>query len=315
MKKKIIGLLVSFVLLVIVMLPHNASAQVLWDGIVLKKGQIGKLTVLKQTNLYKLEGTKQTISRKLNPGEVYRIYTFLPGKLGLGAGYYIDRDSRIKYQTPSKEKLQALGAKITNNKYHGILDYPQVTNLNSKSAQEKINEAFKKHIRASYNGYLKLKADEKQQRQDYQKQYGYPVPADQDYMYSYEYKVSYEVKYNENNQLSILIYDYMYTGGAHGTSYVTSYNFNALTGQQLRLGDVAKSPAALSKIKNYAITDLKNRANREGIFVDVLKDMEINNNRPFYFTSNGIAIKFFEYEVAPYADGMPEVKIPYKVFK
>ncbi|WML46795.1 DUF3298 and DUF4163 domain-containing protein [Neobacillus sp. PS3-34] len=274
------------------------------------------MTVLKQTNLYMMNGVTKTFVKKLSPGEVYRIYNFLPGKLGLGAGYFIDRDSRIKYQTPSKEKLQALGVTVLKIKYQGVLDYPQVTNLLSKAAQDKINVTLKKHINDSYTALLRLEAQEKEDRQKYLDEHGYPVPKDEDYMYSYEYDVTYQVKYNENNQLSLLVYDYIYTGGAHGMEIVTSYNFNVLTGQQLKLGDIAQSTTGFNKIKKYAIADLMNRAKRgEGIFTGDLNKMEINNNRPFYFTSNGIAIIFQEYEVAPYAAGMPEVKIPYKVFK
>jgi hypothetical protein len=310
MKKKSVGLFISFVILLVLSLPHNASAKVLWDGAELKKGQIGKLTVLKDTNLYKLDGT---VLRKLTPGEVYRIYTFLPGKLGLGAGYYVDRDTRIKYQTPSKEKLQALGVKIISNNYQGKMKYPQVSNLVSKTAQDLINETIKKHIRFSYNSYLKLEAQEQADRQTYLEEHGHPVPENEEFMYSYNHDVSYEIKYNENNQLSILMYDSIYMGGAHGIENVTSYNFNVSTGQQLHLSNITSN---YSKIKKFAITDLKNRAARgEGIFVDSLSAMKIDNNRPFYFTSNGIAIKFYEYEVAPYAAGMPEVKIPYNVFK
>src|SRR3954447_9339662 len=99
MKKKSLLLLIPFILLLIFTVPHNASAKVLWDGAELKKGQIGKLTIVKKTVLYKVVGTTKSVSRTLNPGEVYRIYTFLPGKLGLGGGYYVDRDSRVKYQT------------------------------------------------------------------------------------------------------------------------------------------------------------------------------------------------------------------------
>jgi Deacetylase PdaC/Protein of unknown function (DUF3298) len=287
---------------------HNvASAKVLWDGMELKKGQIGKATIIKTTELYKLNGTTKKVVRKLNPGEVYRIYTFLPGKLGLGGGYFIDRDNRVKYQTPSKEKLQALGVKIIKRTYRDIFDYPQVTGLISKSAQDKINETLAKHVRASYNAYLELEQMEQEDRDSGD------LP---EYMLDYEYDMSYEVKYNENNLLSILIYDYTYTGGVHGMSTVTAYNFNALTGQRLYLSDVAKSQSALNKIKKYVITDLTNRANRgEAIFKEQLSYVEINSKRPFYFSPNGIIIKFYQYEVAPYAAGMPEVKVPYSVFK
>lgn len=316
MKRKSIGILLSFVMLLVFSLPHNASAKVMWDGMELKKGQIGKLSVIKQTDLYRINGTKKEFVRKLNPGEVYRIYSFRPGKLGVGAGCYIDRDNSIKYETPSKTKVQALGVKLTEQTYEGQFKYPQTVNLISKSAQDKINQAIKNHIQDSYNAYVSLMEQKEEDRQNYEDEYGYPVPEDEAWAYNYEYNVTYEVKYNENNQLSILIYDYMYTGGAHGMSTVTSYNFEVLTGKQLLLGDIAKGAKALSKIKQYAITDLTNRANRgEMVFPEDLAAMQINNDRPFYFTTNGITIKFYEYEVAPYAAGMPEVKMPYKVFK
>jgi hypothetical protein len=306
-KKWITAVVVCFLFMFGSSFHSAASAKVLWDGMELKKGQIGKATIIKTTELYKLNGTTKKVVRKLNPGEVYRIYTFLPGKLGLGGGYFIDRDNRVKYQTPSKEKLQALGVKIIKRTYRNIFDYPQVTGLISKSAQDKINETLAKHVRASYNAYLELEQMEQEDRDSGD------LP---EYMLDYEYDMSYEVKYNENNLLSILIYDYTYTGGVHGMSTVTAYNFNALTGQRLYLSDVAKSQSALNKIKKYVITDLTNRANRgEAIFKEQLSYVEINSKRPFYFSPNGIIIKFYQYEVAPYAAGMPEVKVPYSVFK
>ncbi|WP_027409650.1 hypothetical protein [Anoxybacteroides tepidamans] len=82
-----------------------AEAKVYWNGSELKPGQIGRLTVLKTTELYQLQGEKKIVKRTLKPGEKFRIYTFKPGMLGLGGGYYIDRDNRVKYETPSKAKL------------------------------------------------------------------------------------------------------------------------------------------------------------------------------------------------------------------
>ncbi|WP_316570723.1 CAP domain-containing protein [Neobacillus sp. YIM B06451] len=85
--------------------------KVYWNGSHLKPGQLGRLTVLKNTPLYKLEGTKKTFSRILKAGERYNIYTFKTGALGLGGGYYVDRDERVKYETPSKEKLAQANCK------------------------------------------------------------------------------------------------------------------------------------------------------------------------------------------------------------
>jgi hypothetical protein len=87
---------------------YEGVSRIFWDGVELKSGQIGRLTILKDTPLYKLDGEKQVFSRTLKKGEFYRIYAFKPGKLSVGGGYYIDRDERIKYETPSKAKLDAV---------------------------------------------------------------------------------------------------------------------------------------------------------------------------------------------------------------
>ncbi|MFE8701782.1 DUF5050 domain-containing protein [Cytobacillus sp. FJAT-54145] len=79
-----------------------------WDGIELKSGQIGRLTIVKDTSLFKLEGEKKTFSRTLKAGEFYRIYAFKPGMLSVGGGYFVDRDNKVTYQTPSKTKLNAV---------------------------------------------------------------------------------------------------------------------------------------------------------------------------------------------------------------
>ncbi len=213
--------------------------------------------------------------------------------------------------TPEPSEYHKLSPEVIGNKYEGILDYPQVTNLKNKSAQDKINATLKQYIQTAYNEYLNIKAEEKERRQDYFNENGHEVPTEEEYMYTYEYQVSYGVKFNENNLLSIVMNDAIYTGGAHGTTIVTSYNFNILTGQQLFVGDIAKSQTNLNKIKDYAINEL---SKRDYVFNEELKNIEINNNRPFYFAQNGIILMFQEYEVAPYAAGRPEVKIPIEVY-
>jgi uncharacterized protein YkwD len=82
-----------------------------WDSTELKVGQIGRLTILKDTPLYRLNGNIKVTSRTLKAGETYRIYAFKPGKLSVGGGLYVDRDARIKYETPSKVKLSQLSCK------------------------------------------------------------------------------------------------------------------------------------------------------------------------------------------------------------
>ncbi|WP_253701607.1 CAP-associated domain-containing protein [Bacillus sp. FJAT-27445] len=91
----------------------SASTVVKWDGDELKLGQIGRLTVLSDTPLFNLNGESRQFARMLKAGETYRIYAFKPGMLSVGGGYYVDRDARVKYETPSKVKLGQLECKKT----------------------------------------------------------------------------------------------------------------------------------------------------------------------------------------------------------
>jgi hypothetical protein len=93
-------------------------SKIWWDGIELKPGQIGRLIVLMDTPLFKLQGEKKVFSRTLKAGEFYRIYAFKPGMLSVGGGYFVDRDSKVKYETPSKTKLQAV--QCIHNPYGSI---------------------------------------------------------------------------------------------------------------------------------------------------------------------------------------------------
>lgn len=85
------------------------SKAVPWYGVELKKGQIGRITILKPINLWTRDGDKLVESRILQTGEIYRVYgydNFHGGQYYVGGGYYITKmDGFIKYETPSKAML------------------------------------------------------------------------------------------------------------------------------------------------------------------------------------------------------------------
>ncbi|RDU37874.1 hypothetical protein DRW41_08645 [Neobacillus piezotolerans] len=91
---------------------ETPSSIVMWDNAELKPGQIGRITATDgNPPLLKInEEGKEILVRYLNPGEVYRVYTYTSGHYGdnhygVGGGLYIYKNERIKYETPSKEKL------------------------------------------------------------------------------------------------------------------------------------------------------------------------------------------------------------------
>jgi len=89
------------------------NAKVYWDGVLMKKGQIGLVTIVKPINLWKKDANnKLTFVRVLNPGEKYRVYNYDKqhfGQYGVGDGHYItNMKGYVNYATPSKQKLAEL---------------------------------------------------------------------------------------------------------------------------------------------------------------------------------------------------------------
>lgn len=114
-KKWIVNLVVIAALIFGLNSPAQASEpKVYWDGLLMVKGQVGKIKVLKPINLWKRDGDKLVFTRVLKPGEQYRVYRYdnlHGGQYGLGGGYYITKIAGyVDYRTPSKKKLAELEA-------------------------------------------------------------------------------------------------------------------------------------------------------------------------------------------------------------
>ncbi|MFF2753520.1 hypothetical protein ACFVR1_07130 [Psychrobacillus sp. NPDC058041] len=86
--------------------------KIMWGKTELKIGQIGKVTVLQDTTLVKLESNGSlTPIRTLKKGDEYRVYTYksnFNGLYGVGSGSFVQKNTKIKYETPSKKKLEIL---------------------------------------------------------------------------------------------------------------------------------------------------------------------------------------------------------------
>jgi len=79
---------------------------------VFKKGQIGRLKILKEINLWRRDEKGNLIrpeARILKPGEVFRVYRYDKrhgGQYDVGDNHWVTKiDEHIKYETPSKDLL------------------------------------------------------------------------------------------------------------------------------------------------------------------------------------------------------------------
>ncbi|MEI4768746.1 hypothetical protein WAX74_03615 [Psychrobacillus sp. FJAT-51614] len=117
--KNLVKIIAATVLLLSLTIAHVGSAsastpaKIMWGKTELKIGQIGKVTILEDTPLVKITSDgKLTTVRTLKKGDEYRVYSYkstFNGLYGVGAGSFVQKNSKLKYETPSKKKLEILG--------------------------------------------------------------------------------------------------------------------------------------------------------------------------------------------------------------
>lgn len=123
----------------------QAESKVMWGKTELVKGQIGKVTILKDTPLVQIKNGKLVTFRTLKKGDEYRVYQYKSdngGMYGVGGGSFVQRNTaKVKYETPSKSKLELL-AQINGG---GSTAKPPTQNVGS------INALYGKHVYGSKN--------------------------------------------------------------------------------------------------------------------------------------------------------------------
>lgn len=126
----------------------------------------------------------------------------------------------------------------------------------------------------------------------------------------------YEVKYEDDDVLSLMIIDYRYYGGAHGLEKGIGLNYSKKTGQRLPLPYFVRlRPGDISKVFSLPIYNRRNQHIPYRItkdFTPYTKEHKgITDN--FYLMGNGaITLIYQPYELAPYASGITHIVISAK---
>ena len=167
-----------------------------------------------------------------------------------------------------------------------------------------------------YSDVKNLKYKVKNKSKEYKKEYYQIVlsESNKDYVkYQYELYIDYKLTYNKNNIISIPMNIYEFTGGAHGMTYLNSYNYNLINGKKLKLSDIFKENIDYKKIiDNYIKYVIKKNPDIYFQGNDGFKG--IKEEQSFYIEDDGIVIYFDLYEIAPYYVGIPKFKIKYDEF-
>jgi len=130
-----------------------------------------------------------------------------------------------------------------------------------------------------------------------------------DYFYSQNYGV--RILMNENNILSISIDYSEYSGGAHPLSYCSYYSFDLQTGNQIMLDDILL-PGAGTRLNKIGEPIFIEKYGVDGWSFEP-GHFEFNSN--YAIMPGGLLFVFGQYEIGPYAAGMPEVFLPFKTIE
>ncbi len=163
--------------------------------------------------------------------------------------------------------------------------YPIVRVLNNISAQEKINRTIIKNL----NQLLK----------------------ERDFFETslVELQGWFEIKTNERGVLSLAMYVYSYTGGAHGMTTIRTLTFNITSGKLITLNQLFKPN---SNYQNVLLNIIKLQVKAREIPV-ISEPIVFPGNNNFYIADKSLILFYQLYDLAPYYYGI--TYFPISVFE
>ena len=141
---------------------------------------------------------------------------------------------------------------------------------------------------------------------DYNLSNGYPIMV-------FEVVLSFYITFNANNLVSLYSDQYMFTGGAHGSTIRSSQTWDLKKYKMLPLSyffydDPYFLLDILRKINKDVLEQTKNEENQ---YFDNYCELIINTFNPdnYYLEPDYIVIYFQQYDIAPYSSGIPTFKV------
>ena len=135
-------------------------------------------------------------------------------------------------------------------------------------------------------------------------------------------QTDYAVEYLNGIILSLSFTDYAFTGGAHGGTISSTYDYDLVNKKEISLSDIFKPGSDYLKfLSDYSFEDIKRQNTQMGM--DSMEDMIKPGVDPlipenfarFILTADSLIIRFDQYQVGPGAAGSYSVSIGYEKIK
>ena len=131
--------------------------------------------------------------------------------------------------------------------------------------------------------------------------------------FPYEIYSKYTITEDNNTLISLYNDYYEYLGGAHGMTTRTSYTIDKEKENLITLKELFAEGYNYSDIINKKIKEEISK-NPENYFDSGNEFKGISENQGFYIENDNLVIYCQLYDIAPYVFGIPEFKIPLKLF-
>lgn len=184
--------------------------------------------------------------------------------------------------------------------------YPELTGINSAS-EKSFNGTVKSLVDKANDDYKKFLLD--MSDEDIKS-----LPSEM----KLDHQFDYDVVLANDDLVSLTLTNYVFEGGAHGSTDISSLNYDLKNNRELKLADIFEPNSNYLKIiADYSIADLKPRIGEMSDEEWLKKGAEANeeNYATWNLTKKGLMITFNAYQVAAYAAGPQTVIVPYDKLK
>ena len=139
------------------------------------------------------------------------------------------------------------------------------------------------------------------------------------FQYSYSSEKSIQVAFNDNYVLSLLVWNYEFTGGAHGNTQAEYLVLDLKTGNLIKTKDIFQANANV-RTKLEALINEQFRKDQNIPAKTTLTEFGMNSDKipfseNFFVTPKGIGFFYNADEIAAYAMGQFEIIIPFAKLK
>lgn len=213
------------------------------------------------------------------------------------------KDNCVTVRRRCENSVTVVTERLSSQKEHlkTTIQYPQLSGLTDNNVQKIINDLLKQSAQNALNQGEKNAAEMAQAIRD-----GFTGAIGM-----CETFFDYMVQYNQNGLFSVVLTNYQYAGGAHGSTVQRSLTFDLLTGKPLRLGDLMIRDSGFTKYINDMIRkqiDQKAAAGELYEF-EFSRFEDVGENPEFYLSHHAVVFYFQEYAHFPYAAGIQEFSV------